>query len=94
MSTIIHKTTHGIQSQSHRQYPENWEGPEWLPVPPELEGLAAQHAPYCTLELDEDSNLVGITPTERPAEPEPPPSIEERTAALEDALLTIMTEGK
>lgn len=93
MSMIINKTTCAIQAQSHRVYPENWEGPEWLPVPPGLERLAARHAPYCKLELDADGNLVGITPAERPAEPGTPPSIEERTAALEDAMLAVMGGG-
>lgn len=93
MSMIIHKTNYGIQAQSCRVYPENWEGEDWLPVPLELEQLAAQHAPYCTLVLDNNGNLTGIEPTERPPEPTPPPSMEQRTAALEDAMLAMMGGG-
>ncbi len=54
---------HGLQSQSHRT--ACWlEG--WVAVPPELEGAVWESGGYCTLELDGDGALVGITPTERP----------------------------
>ena len=66
MSTIIHTDTKLIESQSHRVYPENWNGDDWIAVPPELENMVQENAPYCELVI-EDGVLVSITPTERPA---------------------------
>lgn len=61
---------HGLQSQSHRE--ECWlEG--WVAVPPELEGAVWDCGGYCDLDIRE-GELVGVTPKERPAPPEPAPS--------------------
>lgn len=81
---------HGLQSQSHRT--QCWlEG--WVEVPPALEGAVWESGGYCTLELDGDGVLVGITPTERPT-PEETVTAEERleaqvtyTAMMTDTLL-------
>ena len=70
MSAIINIETKVIESQSHRRYPENWNGNGWIPVPPHLESTALSCCPYCDLEIEEGI-LVGITPTERPPKPEP-----------------------
>ena len=66
MSTIIHTSTKELETQSHRVYPENWNGDDWIAVPPELENMVQENAPYCELVI-EDGVLVNITPTERPA---------------------------
>ena len=71
MSTIINVQSKGYEYQSHREYPENWNGDGWIPVPPALETKVMESAPYCELVIEGDE-LVDITPTERPSEPEPP----------------------
>lgn len=65
MSMIINKTDKSFEKQSHRTYPENWNGDGWIPVPPELETVVLENAPYYNLEI-EDGILVGVTPTEKP----------------------------
>ena len=65
---------HGLQSQSHRK--ECWlEG--WVAVPEELSKAVWDCGGYCDLQLDDNGVLVGITPTERPPEPEPEPTMED-----------------
>lgn len=66
MSMIINTSTKEFETQSHRTYPENWNGDNWIAVPPELESMVQENAPYCDLVI-EDGVLVNITPTERPA---------------------------
>lgn len=66
MSMIINTSTKEFETQSHRTYPENWNGDNWIAVPPELESMVQENAPYCELVI-EDGVLVNITPTERPA---------------------------
>ena len=86
MSMIINTQTKGYQMQSTRNYPENWEGEGWLPVPPELEGKVRENYPYYELVI-EDGALVDVTPTERPEEPEDPTppggDLEQRVTTLE-----------
>lgn len=80
----------GLQSQSHRT--QCWlEG--WTAVPAELEGAVWESGGYCTLELDGEGALAGITPIERPREEEQA-TAEERleaqvtyTAMMTDTLL-------
>lgn len=76
---------HDIQSQSGRK--ECWlDG--YIEVPAHLRDAVWATSGWCDLQIEEGV-LAGITPTERPPEPEPesePPSIEERVAALEEAL--------
>ena len=76
---------HDIQSQSGRK--ECWlDG--YIEVPAHLCDAVWATSGWCDLQIEEGV-LAGITPTERPPEPEPesePPSIEERVAALEEAL--------
>lgn len=75
---------HGLQSQSHRT--ECWqEG--WVAVPPALERAVRECGGYCTLELNEEGELVGITPTARP-EPEPEPA-----ALNADTMAAAIAEG-
>lgn len=65
---------HGLQSQSHRT--ECWlEG--WVAVPEELRNAVWDCGGYCDLQIDDNGVLVGITPTERPPEPEPEPTMED-----------------
>lgn len=66
MSMVVNTKTKAYEEQSHRRYPQNWNGDGWIPVPLALEPRARAYCPYCTLEI-EDGALVGITPTERPA---------------------------
>ena len=70
MSMIINKENKGYEEQSHRVYPENWNGEDWLPVPIELEAKVRENAPYCDLVI-EDGALVNVTPTEKPPEADP-----------------------
>ena len=64
---------HGLQSQSHRT--ECWlEG--WIAVPEELTEAVWESGGYCELDI-QNGGLVGITPTERPPEPEPEPTVED-----------------
>ena len=65
MSMIINTETKAYEEQSHRRYPDNWQGEGWLPVPVRLEPRARAYCPYCELTI-EDGALVGITPSERP----------------------------
>ena len=60
---------HDIQSQSHRT--ECWEE-GYIAVPPRLEADVWACMGWCELVI-EDGVLTGITPTERPPEPEQPP---------------------
>lgn len=66
MSMIINLKNMAFETQSHRTYPENWNGEEWIAVPFELETIVLENAPYCNLEI-QDGVLVGITPTEKPS---------------------------
>ena len=84
MSMIINTETKAYEEQSHRRYPQNWNGDGWIAVPPVLEPRARAYCPYCELEI-EDGALVGITPTERP-EPEPEPDYEAQIATLKEGL--------
>lgn len=65
MSMILNTENKGYEEQSHRAYPENWNGEGWLPVPIELEAKVRANSPYCELVI-EDGVLTDITPTERP----------------------------
>lgn len=58
-----------MQSQSHREPGENWEGDEWISVPEELEAKAFEYAPWCDLVI-ENGGLVDIVPVERPLDDE------------------------
>lgn len=68
MSAILQKETNYVQSQSHRVYPENWEGDGWVAVPPEFEAIAVANSPYLNVTYDGDTitNIEAYTP-----EPEP-----------------------
>lgn len=74
---------HGLQSQSHRT--QCWL-PGWVAVPEELNAAVWNCGGYCDLELDERGALVGVTPRERPPEPEAEPTEEERLRADVDFL--------
>lgn len=90
MSMIINTTTKDYAEQSHRRYPDNWQGEGWLPVPPRLEPRARAYCPYCELVI-EDGALVGITPTERP-EPDLESIKAERIAQSKADLETYLLE--
>lgn len=90
MSMIINTETKAYEEQSHRRYPDNWQGEGWIPVPPRLEPRARAYCPYCELEI-EDGVLVGITPSERPA-PDLEPIKAERIAQSKTDLETYLLE--
>ena len=77
---------HGLESQSHRT--EDWMGPGWIEVPPDLEAAVWACCGCCDLDI-RDGKLVGITPTERPPEPTPEPTPEERLRADVDYLAAL-----
>lgn len=68
MSAILQKQSNYVQSQSHRIYPENWEGEGWVAVPPDFEEIAVANSPYLNVTYDGDTitNIEAYTP-----EPEP-----------------------
>ena len=77
--------SHNIQSRHGAA--RVWED-GYIEVPSHLEAAVWATCGWCDLHIEE-GRLVGVTPTERPPEPEPepePPSVEERVAALEEAL--------
>ena len=77
---------HGLQSQSHRT--ECWlEG--WTAVPEELTEAVWECGGYCELTLDGKGNLTAITPIERPAQPERPPTGEEKLRADVDYIAAL-----
>lgn len=70
MSAILQKETNYVQSQSHRIYPENWEGEGWVAIPPDFEEIAVANSPYIKVTYADDgeaiTNIEAYTP-----EPEP-----------------------
>lgn len=70
MSAILQKQSNYVQSQSHRIYPENWEGEGWVAVPPDFEEIAVANSPYLKVTYADDgetiTNIEAYTP-----EPEP-----------------------
>lgn len=85
MSVILQKETNHVQSQSHRVYPENWEGDGWVAVPPEFEEIAVANSPYLDVTYSDDGETItNIDPTERPdpePEPEPDPDVWDELAS-------------
>lgn len=83
---------HPIQSQSDRD--SCWiEG--WIEVPPQLEKDVWDTLGWCDLNI-QNGKLVSITPTTRPElepAPAPGPTVEERLAAVESAVLSIAMGG-
>lgn len=79
MSAILQKYTNYVQSQSHRVYPENWEGDGWIAVPPEFEEIAVANSPYINVTYSKNGETItNIEATERPdpePEPEPEPDV-------------------
>ena len=75
MSAILQKSTNYVQFQSHRLYPENWEGDGWVAVPPEFEAIAVANSPYLDVTYSDDGETItNIEAAERPdPEPEPEP---------------------
>ena len=67
MSMIVNMVDKGYQTQSHRVYPENWGGAEWLPVPPELENKVRGSYPNYELVI-QDGVLLDVTPIVQPAD--------------------------
>lgn len=62
------KGRHDIQSQQDRS--ECWEE-GWIAVPEALEAQVWACRGYCELKI-QDGILAGVTPTQRPSQPEPP----------------------
>lgn len=90
MSMLINLQNKGYENQSHREYPENWNGDGWLPVPSDLEAKVMENAPYCELVIS-DGVLVDVMPTERPA-PDLAPIKEQRIAQSKTDLETYLLE--
>lgn len=90
MSMIVNTQSKRWEYQSHRKYPENWNGDGWLPVPPALETKVMESAPYCELVIS-DGVLVDVMPTERPA-PDLAPIKEQRIAQSKTDLETYLLE--
>lgn len=88
---IINTETKAYKTLHYGDVPDGW-----LEIPVRLEPRARAYCPYCELEI-EDGTLTGITPTERPPEPEPEPTreeiLEQQVADLQSQLLTLMTGG-
>ena len=82
MSMIINKETKSYEEQSHRRYPDNWNGSGWIPVPIRLEPRARAYCPYCNLVI-ENNTLIDITPTQKP---EPSPDYDSQISALKQQL--------
>lgn len=72
MSAILQKETNYVQSQSHRVYPENWEGEGWVAVPPEFEEIAVANSPYLDVTYSDDGetimNIEAYTPELEPVD--------------------------
>ena len=62
MSMIVNIDTKEYEEQSHRKYPENWNGDGWIPVSKEFEEIIRSNYPYFELFIDENS-LTRVTPT-------------------------------
>lgn len=83
---------HGLQSQSHRT--ACWL-PGWVAVPHSLTQAVWDCGGYCILELNEAGELTGITPTERPVQPQEPTDADRLeaqvtyTAMMTDTLLEV-----
>ena len=67
MGMIINTETKEFERQSHRTYPENWNGDGWLAVPPELEAVVRDSAPFCELVV-EDGKLTDVIPAAKPVD--------------------------
>lgn len=69
-----------FEQQSHRIYPENWNGDGWLPVPTDLERKVAQLAPYAKPVI-QDNVIIDVEEVEH-SEPElPAPTAAEQLRA-------------
>ena len=72
MSAILQKETNYVQSQSHRVYPENWEGEDWVAVPPQFEEIAVANSPYIDVTYSDDGetimNIEAYTPELEPVD--------------------------
>lgn len=85
--TIINTSTHAVEWQDAAT--ENWMGEGWVVVPPELEAAAQDCGGFCELTFDKQGALVGLTPTEKPALPDPEPTPAERLRADVDFLAAL-----
>ncbi len=93
---IVNPVDKGYQQQSHRPN-VCWED-GWLLVDEtteegkKLAQKIIENYPYYDLVLDDEGNLIDITPTERPPKPPQPPSQDERVEALELAMLELLAQ--
>lgn len=90
MSMIININNKVYETQSYRFYPENWNGEDWIAVPPSLESIIRLHYPYYELVI-ENGVLLDVIPTEMPVpdlEPIKSERIAQSKSALEDYLLS------
>ena len=97
---IISKTANeaGIHSiESHNWLTEPEQIPDgFIEVPAELEQVAMESSGWCELEIGENGELAGITPTEKPPAPEVKPSnimTNEEITNILNALLGVKTDG-
>ncbi len=76
MSTIINIETKLMEQQSHRQYPENWNGEGWIAVPSEFEEIVLKNAPYLDI-IMKNGQIFDIIALEKPTPPQPEPTTDE-----------------
>ena len=88
----INKTTKSFETLFNSPR-ENWTDKNDVFVVEDGSPLAQKielNAPYFDFVLDSQGNLIDITPTERPPEPIPGPTAEERLTATEGVLMMLL----
>lgn len=73
-------------TQSHRQYPENWNGEGWAPVPPVLEKKLRLWGPWARPVVDETGGVIDLVYVEHvePIQPAAPTEEEDAAGLLVD----------
>ena len=83
---------HLTETQSHRTYPDNWNGEGWITVPPELEDRLAALAPWVR-PVVEDGTITALEAVEPPA-PEPSAPSELDTLREQNQRLAAQVEAQ
>ncbi|RFU70342.1 hypothetical protein D0469_07005 [Peribacillus saganii] len=88
---IVYKDNKGFESREDKPS-ENWTDADVFVVEDgsELAQKIMANYPYYNFVTDQDGELIDITPTERPPEPQEPPSTEERLQAVEETLTALL----
>ena len=89
---LVDKITKGVIERDDKPN-ENWatEKAAYYLVDSNSEFAAKirENSPFFDFVLDDNGNLVDVTPTERPPEPEPEPSLEEKLAEQAETISTL-----